>query len=169
MNDRELLPAIELRKLRKIRARELAVRFAFGAAASLLAGSITLVVGPRPGGVFLAFPAILVASLTLIEKKEGTSASGDHIKGTVLGAVGLAAFAIAFEAALPRTALGFALALACGAWLVTSIALYLVTELTRRFARRTPVTSACVAQRDSATPRRGGGLRACRRAQRVDD
>jgi hypothetical protein len=54
----------------------------------------------------------------------------------VLGAIGLAAFALAFEAALRTTALGFALALAFGAWIATSVGFYLTTELTRRATSR---------------------------------
>jgi hypothetical protein len=138
----EPLVGIELRALRKIRPRELAIRFAFGAFASLLAGCITLVFGARAGGLFLAFPAILTAGLTLIEKKDGRSAAVHNIEGAVLGAAGLAAFAIVVEQALERTSLGWALALAFGAWLATALALYLAAELTRRVIgrRRTSAT-----------------------------
>ena len=136
LSDEEPLADIEFGRLGSVDAHELAIRFALGAAASLLAGFTTLVFGPRVGGLFLAFPAILVASLTLIEKKEGNRAAVHDIEGAVLGAVGLAAFALAFEAALRATALGFALALAFGAWIATSISLYLTTELTRRATSR---------------------------------
>ena len=57
------------------------------------------------------------------------------INGAVLGAVGLVAFALAFEDALRTTTLGYALARGLGAWLATSVALYLVLELTRRRGR----------------------------------
>jgi hypothetical protein len=136
MNREDRLADIELGRLGSVDAHELAIRFAFGASASLLAGFTTLVFGPRVGGLFLAFPAILAASLTLIEKKEGNRAAVHDIKGAVLGAIGLAAFALAFEAALRTTSLGFALALAFGAWIATSIGLYLTTELTRRATSR---------------------------------
>jgi hypothetical protein len=133
----EPLGGIELGALRKIRPREPVIRLAFGAFASLLAGCITLVFGARAGGLFLAFPAILTAGLTMIEKKDGRSAAVHDIEGAVLGAAGLAAFAIVVEQALQRTSLGWALALALGAWLATAFALYLAVELTRRgIARR---------------------------------
>jgi hypothetical protein len=128
----EPLVAIELGALRKIRPRELAMRFAFGAFASLLAGCITLIFGARAGGLFLAFPAILTAGLTLIEKKEGKSAAVHDVEGAVLGAAGLAAFAIVVEQALRSTSLGSALALGLAAWLATSLSLYFATEITRR-------------------------------------
>jgi hypothetical protein len=136
MNDQEPLVAIEVGRLRNIGARELAIRFAFGAAASLLAGCTTLIFGPRAGGLFLAFPAILAASVTLIEKKEGNRAAAHGMEGAVLGGVGLAAFALAFGAALGTTALGFALALAFGTWIAVAVGLYMTTELIRRAASR---------------------------------
>jgi hypothetical protein len=64
---------VDLGKLRQTKASELALRFAFGATASLVAGLVSIAFGPRVGGTFLAFPAILPASLTMIEKKEGSS------------------------------------------------------------------------------------------------
>jgi hypothetical protein len=135
-DDQEPLAEIAVGELGNIDVREVAIRFVFGAAASLLAGCTTLIFGPRVGGLFLAFPAILAASLTLIEKKEGNRAAVHDIKGAVLGAVGLAAFALAFEAALRTTVLGFALALAFGTWIATSVGLYLTTELIRRATSR---------------------------------
>lgn len=137
----EPLVGIELAALRKIRPRDLVVRFAFGAFASLLAGCITLVFGAGAGGLFLAFPAILTAGLTMIEKKEGRPAAVHDIEGAVLGAAGLAAFAIVVEQALERTSLGWALALAFGAWFATAFALYLAAELTRRGIQRRNASS----------------------------
>jgi hypothetical protein len=136
MNEQEPLAATDVGRLRNIDARELAIRFAFGAAASLLAGCTTLIFGPRAGGLFLAFSAILVGSVTLIEKKEGNRAAVHNIKGAVLGAVGLVAFALVFEAALQTTALAFALALAFASWIATSVGLYVTAELTRRATSR---------------------------------
>ena len=49
--------------------------------------------GPKFGGLFRAFPAVLPATLTLIEKKEGTTKAWADASGGVFGAVGLAAFA----------------------------------------------------------------------------
>jgi lipopolysaccharide export LptBFGC system permease protein LptF len=72
----------------------------------------------------------------MIEKKDGRSAAVHDIEGAVLGAAGLAAFAIVVEQALQRTSLGWALALALGAWLATAFALYLAVELTRRGIQR---------------------------------
>ncbi|HEX8770630.1 MAG TPA: DUF3147 family protein [Acidimicrobiales bacterium] len=127
---------VEAGKLRQIRLKELGLRFAFGAAASLLAGVVSIAFGPRVGGVFLAFPAILPAGLTLIEKKEGLSEATQDIIGAVLGALGLVAFAVVGGGTLKRFPIGVALILALGAWLVFSIGAYIVLELARRHMRR---------------------------------
>ena len=84
------------------------------------------------GGAFLAFPAILPATLTLIEKKEGTSEARHDVAGAVLGAVGLTAFGAPTVWALHRMAVGLALVAAAASWVVVSVALYLMTESARR-------------------------------------
>ena len=58
-------------KFREMDLSQLAVRFAFGAGVSFLAGVVSTIWGPHLGGVFLAFPAILLASLTIVAKEEG--------------------------------------------------------------------------------------------------
>ena len=73
---------------------EIAIRFAFGAGIALVAAVVGAVLGPKAGGLFLAFPAVLPATLTLLEKKEGTTKAWADASGGVLGAVGLAAFAV---------------------------------------------------------------------------
>ena len=62
--------AIEAGRMRNVRARDLAIRFAFGAVTSIAAALISLAFGARAGGLLLAFPAILAASLTLIENED---------------------------------------------------------------------------------------------------
>ena len=80
-------------KLFKPKPSEMAVRFVFGAGIALVAAVAGARFGPKFGGLFLAFPAVLPATLTLIEKKEGTTKAWADARGGVLGAVGLAAFA----------------------------------------------------------------------------
>src|SRR5438270_257458 len=93
-------------------------RFAglFSAAPSVaLAG---MVVCASFGGLFLAFHALLPASLTLIEKKEGTTKAWADANGGVFAALRLAAFALTAILQLPwNPAAGLVLALV--AWAVT--------------------------------------------------
>jgi hypothetical protein len=122
----------DLRRLGDVKRGEVGRRFVLGAAASLLAGVVTQLFGPQAGGLFLAFPAILLATLTLLEKKEGRAAAVASSEGAVLGAIGLAVFAFVFEAAIAKSAPGLALVLALTGWIGTSVALYAAVEVVRR-------------------------------------
>jgi Protein of unknown function (DUF3147) len=119
-------------KLRKTHPPELLIRFAFGAGIALVAGIAGIVFGPKFGGLFLAFPAVLPATLTLIEKKEGTAKAWADASGGALGAVGLAAFAFTTLRLLPINPV-LALLLAMVAWLVVSAGLYLLFRLSGIF------------------------------------
>ena len=54
--------------LRDVHWYEFAIRFALGGAMTVIAGAIASRFGPAIGGLFLAFPAIFPASVTLVEK-----------------------------------------------------------------------------------------------------
>ena len=87
-------------------AREYLIRFVLGGLATAATGAIAKYFGPDAGGLFLAFPAILCASLTLIEQHERTRKERKGFKGAArgkdaaaldaagasLGSAGLAAF-----------------------------------------------------------------------------
>lgn len=131
----EPLAAVDVGKLRKVKARELAVRFAFGAAISVVAGLVSLATNPTAGGMFLAFPAILPATITLIERKESTAQTVHDVQGAVLGALGLMVFALVARAGLERTGSPAALLAAGGAWAGASVLAYVVVEKIRRRMR----------------------------------
>ena len=122
----DLVPKVSPDDIRKHKPSDYAVRFAFGAAISLAAGLIGMKFGPVVGGIFLAFPAILPASLTLIEKKDGRQEAAIDSEGAVLGAIALVAFA--FVIALTVTSWGVVTALVVGlaVWLAVAIALYVM-------------------------------------------
>jgi hypothetical protein len=124
----EPLAGVDLAKLSKIRPKDLVVRFGFGAAISLVAGLISLAFGATAGGMFLAFPAILPASLTLIEKKEGTEAAIHNLDGTILGAAALGAFALVAGVGLRSTSAVLALPGALATWLGASLITYVVVR-----------------------------------------
>jgi Protein of unknown function (DUF3147) len=122
-------------KLFKAKPTEIAMRFAFGAGIALIAGIAGARFGPKFGGLFLAFPAVLPASLTLIEKKEGTTKAWADASGGVLGAVGLAAFAFTALMVL-RTNPVIALLLAVVAWLLVAGGLYFLFRMTGLFVKQ---------------------------------
>ena len=122
---------VDLAKVRKISLRDYVVRFCFGAVVSLIAGVIGLVAGDRLSGLFLAFPAILPATLTLLEKREGTAQALSDIRGATLGAAGMIAFAIT-AAILLRRAPVIALPAALIAWILASLGLHVLMRRTAR-------------------------------------
>jgi Protein of unknown function (DUF3147) len=126
-----VFPVLRPGKLRQVRVRDLAVRFALGAVISVAAAIIGKAAGPQFGGGFLAFPAILPASLTLIQEEEGTRRADRNALGAVLGGVGMVVFAITGELCFGRVEPFGALALAVLAWAATSFALYALLAFLR--------------------------------------
>jgi hypothetical protein len=108
--------------------RGLAIRFAFGAATSAVAGLLAVLAGASWSGPMLAFPAILAASVTLISNEESRKRAREDARG----AVALAVFAAVFALLVTRIAPGLALAVAAVAWLLLATGLYWVVWARRR-------------------------------------
>jgi len=125
-------------RLRQVKPHELAIRFAFGAGISVVAAVVGMVFSPVVGGMFLAFPAILPATLTLIEKKHDTRAAVDDDRGAILGSLGLVAFAIVGAATFSVLPPVVVLLLATAAWVGVSVAGYAVQTIATRPRRRSP-------------------------------
>lgn len=126
--------------LRQTKPKEYAVRFAFGGTISLLAGVVAHYYGPTMGGLFLAFPAIFPAGVTLIARHEerrkrraglsgkerGRLAAASDTRGALIGACGLFCFAFMVHFFLPVLPTVAALFLATLAWLASSLLLWRV-------------------------------------------
>jgi uncharacterized membrane protein (GlpM family) len=120
----------DLGKLRQLRGRDLVIRFLAGAATSLAAALIGLA-NVRVGGLFLAFPAILIAGLTLVAEKEGDAAAAQTAHGSVAGGIGLLAFAMTAALSLGTLSDALALSLASLAWGITTAAGYVLLHRIR--------------------------------------
>ena len=118
---------LRLSRLKEIRLRDYLIRFLFGGIVSIAAALIGQMTTTRVGGIFTAFPAILLASLTLINQKDGKQASAMDAQGAVLGAVSLVVAAILLSITLGIMAGVFSLLLSLGVWLVCSIGLYFLS------------------------------------------
>lgn len=127
--DGEPLVGIHLGAIRSVPLRDLAIRFAFGAAISVVAGVVSLAAGNEPGGLLLAFPAILPATLTLVEQREDERKAEDFDVGAILGAAALGAFAVVVWQLMGRDPAPLVLLLATAAWLVAAVLLYLAMRL----------------------------------------
>ena len=134
---------IKLSALKETKPHQYLVRFFFGGAATVLAGLVAKDFGPAIGGLFLAFPAIFPASVTLIESHEkkrktkighdgtnrGRMAASIDAAGTALGSIGLIGFAIVLWRLLPRQNPWLVIPVATIAWSTISFALW---ELRKR-------------------------------------
>lgn len=151
-----------LAHLKGIKPHEWALRFVFGGLCTMAAGLIAEHWGAAVGGLFLAFPAIFPASASLIEQHEiehkrragmdgtarGRVVAGVDAAGASIGAVGLAAFAVAVWKLLPGNRGWPAIGAATAVWLVVSVGLWLLrkSRLLRRHVRRAQPKSASAPQ-----------------------
>jgi Protein of unknown function (DUF3147) len=125
-------------EIRKTRAREHAIRFLFGGGVTLVAGLVAERFGPEIGGLFLAFPAIIPASLTLIAnheerkkrehglngKERGKDAAALDVRGATMGSCGLLLFGLLCWMLLPVWPIGAVLGVATVAWLLSAILIW---------------------------------------------
>lgn len=108
----------------KTRAWEYAVRFLFGALVTVATGLIANAYGTGIGGLFLAFPAVLPASFTLLEQHDGSEQAAQAAAGASLGALALMAFAAIVAALGPAHSPPVVLALATATWGLTAVLLW---------------------------------------------
>jgi hypothetical protein len=141
--------------LSQIRPHEYATRFLFGGAVTAVAGVIAKHYGASFGGLFLAFPAIFPASISLVAKKEkekkskagfngnerAKDAAGLDATGTALGCLGLMAFAAVVAYALESHGLAETLAVAMAAWFLVASLAWVVWKRGRLLLRRRLLSS----------------------------
>ena len=128
-----MIVTISASSLKNGRWTDYLARFVLGGIVTVLAGWIGSKFGPEVGGLFLAFPALLCASATMIEKDEirrkrklgsggrrrGREAAALDAAGAAFGSLGLMAFAFVFYLASPNLPLAFAAAFL--SWMLVSI------------------------------------------------
>lgn len=145
---------IHLIALERSRWYEYLIRFAFGGAVTALTGVVAKQFGPEIGGLFLAFPAILPATATLVEKhekrkkkqagKQGTlrarEIAGVDAAGAAMGSTGLLAFAVVVWQWIPKYPVALVLGAATLAWLLVAVLTWeahdsIVRKLRGKFTR----------------------------------
>lgn len=150
--------AIDFGALREVRPGAFALRFAFGAGVSVVAGLIGVAAGQRAGGVFLAAPAVLPATLTIIEKHEGRGPAVTEVQGSVIGAVALIGFALVAAASTGRIPLAAALLAALATWVAVAIGGYLA-QAARLPSWQRDVRELASQRHEAAFARRGQASR----------
>jgi hypothetical protein len=135
---------VDFSALQRTTLHEYAVRFVVGGSITAIAGIIAKEFGASVGGLFLAFPAIFPASVTLIEKHErekkeehgldgtehGKKSASVDAAGSAMGSIGLLIFAISVWQFLPNHRSWLVLAGATLSWFTASILLW---RLRKRF------------------------------------
>jgi hypothetical protein len=117
-------PRLQVGKVLKAKPRDLLVRFMTGAVTSIGAGAVALVFGARTGGIFLAFPAILAASLTLVEQKEDGVDAREDARGAIVGGGAMGLFALVVALTVMQVSGALALLIGAAVWLVSAVAIY---------------------------------------------
>lgn len=84
--------SVDPAEARAISWKAYTLRFAFGGAVTALTGLIGNTFGPEVGGLFLGFPSIAIASMTMVERDKGKNAVGADAAGMSIGCLGLLAF-----------------------------------------------------------------------------
>lgn len=145
-----MIPKVQRSALTDTSWREYALRFVLGGIATVCTGLIAGVYGPVTGGLFLAFPAICCASVTLVQKHEqkrkekagqegtrrGQKAAALEAAGVALGSFGLLAFGATVWNVLSSAGTGLAFTAASLAWFFVAVSLWWVRRLVRRPGRQ---------------------------------
>ena len=140
--------SVNFAEVQKVKWYEYLVRFAFGGAITAAAGLVAQYYGPTVGGLFLAFPAIFPATVTLVEKhqrqkrqkagiphsKIPAQAASIEAYGAAMGTVGLCCFAFIVLYYLPGHSSVVVLISATAAWCAVSSAVWRVRK-DRQFPR----------------------------------
>jgi hypothetical protein len=112
----------------KAKPWELALRFTFGGAVTAATGLVAHYFGPGIGGLCLAFPAILPASLTLVQEHESRREAVEDARGACLGSIGLAAFALLVAATASMLAAPVVLTVATMLWVAACLSAWAVVH-----------------------------------------
>jgi hypothetical protein len=87
-------PRFDFAEVRAAPARQYVLRFVFGGLISVATGLIANAWGAVIGGLFLAFPAVLPASLAFVSEEDGRRCAAEDASGSRIGAAALVAFAL---------------------------------------------------------------------------
>ena len=134
-----MTPSLDLKAIRRTRVSEALIRFAFGGTLTAATGFIAHEFGPVVGGLFLAFPAVLPASLTLVARHSGRAKAVEEAGGAILGAVALAAFAVTVWFLAAGASAWITIVAASSVWMVTATALWTIE--TRWIGHGSPLRS----------------------------
>jgi hypothetical protein len=135
--------------LKSTKWHEFVFRFFMGGAITALAGLAAKRFGPEIGGLFLAFPAIIPATATLIKKREqqkkeraghegaerGRAAAAVDVAGAAMGGLGLVTFALVVWLRMREWKTATALGMGTLAWFLVALSVWQLREMLCRRMR----------------------------------
>lgn len=121
-----------LARIKQTKWHEYAIRFVFGGAITAVAGFLSHQYGPKVGGLFLAFPAILPASMTLVQRHQGRLAAWVDTVGAAIGSIGLLGFAFVVWELAPRISGWEVLLSASLLWFTISAGIWIARQKARQ-------------------------------------
>jgi Protein of unknown function (DUF3147) len=144
-----MIVSVSTSGLKQSKWYEYVIRFSLGGLVTAVAGLLAKNIGPGLGGLFLAFPAILAASTTLVEKHErekkekrglhglyrGRQAAGADAAGAAMGSLGLIAFAEFVWYLLPSHSAWLVISSATILWAIVSGAIWFLWKRNHRLIR----------------------------------
>jgi hypothetical protein len=144
-----MIVRFRLSALKEGRWYEYVIRFGLGGLTTVVTGMIADSKGAAVGGLFLAFPAVLCASATLVEaherrekrqhglngQKRGTDAAALEAVGAAIGSLGLVSFALAVWLLIPRLGI-LSLGIGSIAWLSVSVTSWRMRHILRGSSSR---------------------------------
>jgi Kef-type K+ transport system membrane component KefB len=143
-----MIVSISTSGLKRTKWWEFLLRFVLGGLVTAGAGFLAKKFGPSFGGLFLAFPAILASSVTLVEKHErerkqqkgmsgvirGRQAAGADAAGAAMGGIALIAFAAGVWKLLPDHKFWFVISGATLLWALMCVTVWYLWK--QNFVRR---------------------------------
>ena len=134
--------ALRFGALRETEWYEYAIRFLLGGLVTAMTGAVAGYFGPVVGGLFLAFPAIFPASVTLIEKHQikrseehgrngtqrGREAAAADAAGAALGSAGLIVFGFLVWQFAPRVPTWVLLTGATFVWAAVALTIWIIRK-----------------------------------------
>jgi hypothetical protein len=130
--------SLDLGRLSEAKPKDALIRFGFGAGHIRCGWAGEHRGRPVRRWDCLGFPAILLASLTLVADEEGQSAARDDARGARAGALGLIVFAAVAATLVGRLATPIALSAGALDWLAVSVGAYAVAWLAGHGADEPP-------------------------------
>lgn len=107
----------------------LLIRFVLGGSAVVLATIVAKIVGQKAGGIFAAFPAVMITAVLMVGFSSGSKNAANVARGSIYGMIGCVVCVATVWTSLTITnKWGFSIILGLLLWLASSVIISSVRE-----------------------------------------